>query len=405
MPIEFPITDPLLQFAVLISAVLLVQVALERVFVPGLLGLLLLGMLLGPGGAEVLPREPVVELLGQIGLIYIMFMAGLEIDLSVVRKHLGETLGFGSLAFLTSLLLGAGVGFALGFEWPSALLLGTLLSSHTLVSYPILKRLQLLGRRPVVAALGGTVLTDTLALVLLAILLQLGGGGDDGRPDQWWMPLLLLTALAALSLTGLPKLARAVFRREWVTPAEKALFALFALLALASTAELIGTEKILGAFLAGLCLNRVLAENEDTRQHVEFVGRMLFVPIFFVSTGMLLELEVVFGEARVWGIAALLCGVVVVGKAIAAWVIGARYGFSRNGRLMMLVLTMPQAAATLAITVAGQQVGLLEAEVVDAVIIVILLTCSAGPLLTRWIGDRMRARAAPDDGPVNTPTA
>jgi len=402
MPFEFPITDPLLQFAMLVSAVLLVQVALERVFVPGLLGLLLLGMLLGPGGAGVLPSEPVVELLGQIGLIYIMFMAGLEIDLSVVRKHLGETFGFGSLAFLTTLLLGAGVGFALGFDWPAALLLGTLLSSHTLVAYPMLKQMELLGRRPVVAALGGTVLTDTLALVLLAVLLQLGGG-DDGGVGQWWLPLLLLAVLSGLSMALLPAASRAVFRRGWVTPAEKALFALFVLLALASIAELIGTEKILGAFLAGLCLNKVLAENEDTRQHIAFVGRMLFIPFFFVSTGMLLELDVVLGEARVWGIAGLLCAVVVTGKATAAWLIGARYGFSRNGRLMMLVLTMPQAAATLAITVAGQRVGLLDAEVVDAVIIVILLTCSAGPLLTRWIGGRMRADAADDDEAVNEP--
>jgi Kef-type K+ transport system membrane component KefB len=387
---ELPITDPLLQFTLLITVVLIVQVALERLFVPALLGLLLVGMLLGPGGAEVLPREPVVGLLGSIGLVYIMFMAGLEIDLSVVRKHKAETFGFGALAFVFSLLLGAGAGLILGFSPAAALMLGTLLSSHTLVAYPILKRLQLLGARPAVAAIGGTVLTDTLALLLLAVLLQTAGSGESGA-GQWWLPLLLLAGLVLVSVAVFPLLARTIFQREWVTPAEKTLFVLFVLLLLSSVAELIGTEKILGAFLAGLCLNKVLGEHEDTRCHVEFVGRMLFMPFFFVATGMLLELDVLLGQWRIWGIAAVLCLVVVVGKAGAAWVVGARYGYGVDGRLLMLGLTMPQAAATLAITVAGRQVGLLDDTVVDAVIVVILLTCAAGPLLTGFVGRRMQA--------------
>ena len=408
MPFDLPITEPLLQFALLLAVVLFVQMALERVFVPGLLGLLLLGMVLGPDGAGVLPREPVVELFGQVGLIYIMFTAGLEIDLDVVRAHKGETFGFGALAFGCSLLLGSGLGLAMGFGWAPSLLLGTLLSSHTLVAYPILKRQQLLGKRPAVAAIGGTVLTDTLALVLLAVLLQVGAGeGAQGESEHasgsWWQPLLWLALLAGVAITLLPKLARSVFRRDWMTPAEKSLFALLALLVLATAAELIGTEKILGGFLAGLCLNRVLAEHEQTRRHVEFVGRMLFIPVFFVSTGMMLEVGVVFGEWRVWGVALMLCGVVVVGKAVAAWVIGAKYGYSREGRLLMLGLTVPQAAATMAITVAGREVGLLEPWLVDTVIIVILLTCSAGPLLTGWIARRMHAHDEEDRSAVNEP--
>lgn len=416
MPFELPISEPLLQLALLLAVVLLVQVALERVFVPGLLGLLLVGMLLGPDGAGVLPREPVVELFGRIGLIYIMFTAGLEIDLDTVAEHKGETLGFGVLAFGASLLAGAGLGMALGYDWPAALLLGTLLSSHTLVAYPILKRKGLLGKRPAVAAIGGTVLTDTLALIGLVLLMQTAGGdgsGGDGAGGHgagahgagdgpWWQPLALLAGLALAAITLLPRLARATFARDWVTPAEKALFALLALVVLAAAAELIGTEEILGGFIAGLSLNRVLAERPQTRKHVEFVGRMLFIPVFFVSTGMLLELSV-FGNWSVWGTALMLCAVVVVGKSTAAWVIGARYGYSRDGRLLMVGLTLPQAAATLAITVAGNEAGLLDDAVVDAVIVVILLTCAAGPLLTGWTGSRLRAHEHDDSGAVNEP--
>jgi Kef-type K+ transport system membrane component KefB len=194
-----------------------------------------------------------------------------------------------------------------------------------------------------------------------------------------------------------------LFRREWVTPAEKTLFALFVLLTLASITKLIGTEMILGAFLAGLCLNQVLAQHEDTRRHVEFVGRMLFIPVFFVSTGMQLELAVVLGSIKVWSTAGLLCLVVVAGKASAAWIIGARYDYPRHGRLLMLGLTIPQAAATLAITMAGHEVGLLDDTLVDAVIILILLTCAAGPLLTAYAAKRLDPRREAASGAVNEP--
>jgi Kef-type K+ transport system membrane component KefB len=405
VPVDLPIADPLLQFTLLITAVLLVQVALERVFIPGLLGLLLIGMLIGPGGGGLLPHEPVVRLLGDIGLVYIMFVAGLEIDLKVVRRHKAETFGFGGLAFLVSMLLGVGTGFALGYGFGASALIGVLLSSHTLVAYPILKQFQLLKIRPAVAAVGGTVLTDALALLLLAVVLQLaaGDGAGHGPFEQWWPPLLLLFALTGVSVAVLPRLARVLFRREWVTPAEKTLFALFVLLTLASITKLIGTEMILGAFLAGLCLNQVLAQHEDTRRHVEFVGRMLFIPVFFVSTGMQLELAVVLGSIKVWSTAGLLCLVVVAGKASAAWIIGARYDYPRHGRLLMLGLTIPQAAATLAITMAGHEVGLLNDTLVDAVIILILLTCAAGPLLTAYAAKRLDPRREAASGAVNEP--
>jgi Kef-type K+ transport system membrane component KefB len=403
--VELPITDPLLQFTLLITLVLVVQIALERVFIPGLLGLLVIGMLIGPGGAGVLPHAPVVSLLGDIGLVYIMFVAGLEIDLEVVRRHKAETFGFGALAFLISMILGAGAGFALGYGLGASALIGVLLSSHTLVAYPILKRFDLLKARPAVAAVGGTVLTDTLALLLLAVVLQVaaGAGAGHGPFEQWWPPLLLLVALAGVAIAVLPRLAHLLFRRTWVTPAEKSLFALFVLLALASTTKLIGTEMILGAFLAGLCLNQVLAQHEDTRRHVEFVGRMLFIPVFFVSTGMQLELAVVLGSITVWAVAGVLCLVVVVGKASAAWIIGARYGYPPQGRLLMLGLTMPQAAATLAITMAGREVGLLDDALVDAVIILILLTCAAGPLLTAHAAKRLDPEREAATGAVNEP--
>jgi Kef-type K+ transport system membrane component KefB len=388
-----PIEDPVLQFTVLVLAALVAQLTVERVHLPGLLGLLVLGMLLGPGGFEVMTREPVVDFLGPIGLIYVMFLAGLEIDLDVARDHAAEAVGFGLLAFVLSFVPAAAVAFlVLDFEARGALLLGALLSSHTLLAYPIVERLGLLERVSVVTAIGGTLLTDTLALVLLAIVVSSVEAGGAG----WIAPLGLLAGIAAIALLVVPRLSRAVFRRPTITRAEKALFVLVVLLVIASATEITGTEEVLGAFLAGIALNRSLAQREELREHLEFVGRMLFIPFFFVYTGMLLELEQLL-QPRIFLLSGLLLLFVVSGKTAAAWIIGARYHYPWRDRLLMAGLTTPQAAATLAITVTGSQAGLLDAEVVDAVVLLIFVTCLVGPVLTMRVGERISAEGD-DDG-------
>jgi Kef-type K+ transport system membrane component KefB len=387
---NMPIEDPILQFTVLLTAALIVRLTVERLHLPGLVGLLVMGMLLGPGGTAVLPREPVVELLGDVGLIYLMFVAGLEIDLDIVRENRRETMLFGVLAFSCSLLPAVAAGLLMGYPLKAALLLGTLLSSHTLLAYPIIERLGLLHRRSVVTGIGGTLVTDTLALVLLAIVIQTAGvENSDGGGWQWLVPLVLLASIVGASLWAVPRFSRYFFRRAWITGPEKALYVLVVLLLLATAAELIGTEKILGAFLAGVCLNRALAEREELRGHLEFAGRLLFIPFFFVSTGMRLELEIFTGEWSVWLLAALLLALVVLGKATASWLIGVWYGYTRRDRLLLIGLTIPQAAATLAVTLTAREAGLFEEQMMDAVILLIFVTCLGGPLLTKYAGKRL----------------
>lgn len=382
-----PIDDPVLQFTVLVSAALIAQLTVERAHMPGLLGLLVLGMVIGPGGLEIMPREPVVHFLGHVGLVYVMFLAGLEIDLDTAREHAGEAISFGGLAFVCSLVPTTAVAvFILDFDFAAGLLLGALISSHTLLAYPVIERLGLLDRLPVVVAIGGTLLTDTAALVLLAVVISTVEPGAFG----WVAPLGLLALLSLLALWGVPRVSRAFFRHERATSAEKALFALVVLMVLSSLTELIGTGEVLGAFLAGVALNRVLARRDVLREHIEFVGRMLFIPFFFVYTGMLLELDQML-RPDIFLLTALLLAFVVGGKAAAVWIIGMRHGYSRADRLLMIGLTTPQAAATLAITITGSEAGLLDARVVDAVVLLIFLTCLAGPILTASVGERIRA--------------
>jgi len=273
----------------------------------------------------------------------------------------------------------------LGFDLAAAVLLGALISSHTLLVYPIIERLGLLRRVPVVAAIGGTLLTDTLALVLLAVVISTMEPGALG----WLPPLALLAVIAAASLWGLPRLGRFVFRQPSVSSAEKALFALVVLLVLSSATALTGTDEVLGAFVAGVSLNGALARREELREHIEFVGRMLFIPFFFVYTGMLLELGQILRPGLLL-VAGLLLALLVVGKGVAAWGVGALHGYSRASRLLMVGMTTPQAAATLAITITASEAGILDDHVVDAVVLLIFVTCLVGPLVTSFTGERVR---------------
>jgi Kef-type K+ transport system membrane component KefB len=382
--LELPLAEPILQFTAIVALALIVQLAFERVHLPGLIGLLAIGALLGPGGWHVLPHEEFVQLLGVVGLVYVMFTAGLEIDLDIVRSRRRETVVFGLLAFVLSSAPAMGAGLWLGFSFRAAILMGAVISSHTLLAYPIIERLGLLHRPSVVAAIGGTLLTDTLALIVLAMVLPAQGG--------WVLPMVLLALLAGGSLWLVPRMSRWFLDYFQTGRAQKALFILAVLLVLSAATEMIGTHEILGAFLAGVCLNRVLHERNELREHVEFAGRMLFIPFFFVSTGMLLELDVFVGRGDVWLTAGLLTALVVFGKTAASWTAGRRYGYPIRDRLVMTGLTLPQAAATLAVTVTGQQAGLFPEDFVDAVILLIFVTCLAGPLLTRFAGRGLQTR-------------
>lgn len=384
-----PLDDVVYQFGFVIVAALLVMLGLEKSRIPGIVGLLILGILIGPDGFGVLPEESAVSILGPVGLLYIMFVAGLEIDLGKVRERPNEAAVFGTTAFLVTLVPVVAIGFVMGLDPAGALLLGAALSSHTLVSYPMLVRKNLNRRRAIVAATGGTLLTDTTALLLLVVTIQFAGE-EGGHFLGALVPILLLLALAAGAIWLVPRLAQRVMNSEVVTLAEKALFALAILMVLAIVADAIGTKDILGAFLAGLVLNRTLHQYPNTLSHLEFVGRMLLVPLFFIETGTRLEIAVIFGSLEIWLIAAVLAAVIIAAKSAASWWSARHYGYGSGDLLAMAGLSFPQAAATLAIVITGQEMGLLGADIVDAVIIVILMTCLVGPLLTLYATSKMK---------------
>lgn len=382
---ELSVDDVIIQFSVVVAAALAVQMAFEQTRVPGLIGLILLGMAIGPGGAAILPEGPVVELFGSIGLLYIMFVAGVEIDLDQVRKRKIEAAAFGGMAFALTFVAAVAAGWLFGLGVWGALLLGAALSSHTLVAYPMVNSLGLSHRRPIVAATGGTLLTDTASLLVLVIVVR----AAEGRGGwSWLMPIASLAGLAGVALLAVPRLAQRVLSSETYDLPEKALFLLAILLVLSVLADMIGTEDILGAFLAGVCLNRALQQRDDLKQHIEFVGRMLFLPFFFVDTGMRLELTALL-DSSTWLMAIVLVAVILVTKGLAAGATMRLFGYSKIEGLAVASLSFPQAAATLAVVVIGVELDLVDRATADAIIIVIFVTCLVGPLLTRYAAHQM----------------
>ncbi|HEV7344457.1 MAG TPA: cation:proton antiporter [Devosia sp.] len=394
MSLSLPIEDLVLEFTVLVLAALLVQLAFRKLPVPALIGLLLVGMLIGPGAVNILSPDQAVELLGSVGLLYIMFMAGLEIDLDVVRQHKREAATFGGLALVLSFALAFGLGLFLELGWAGAALLAAAISSHTLIAYPMIERMDLVHERPMVAAVGGTLLTDTVALIVLIVVLQISG--SEGGAFGWVWPIVSFAVVAAVALFAVPRLTRWVLDTLGTTRAESALFVLGILVLLATIAHQVGAEDILGAFLAGICLNRVLKGREELLEHLIFAGRMLFIPFFFIETGMQLRLEV-FTDPNVWRMAGLILLVILVGKTVAAWVTGHLFDYGRLARFVMIGLTIPQAAATLAVTTTASDAGLVSDELVDAIIIVIFLTCLAGAIAVRFAGQRLAGAHEQED--------
>lgn len=260
----------------------------ERLRLPGLVGLLLAGIILGENGLKLLnPESDTVKLLSDIGKVYLMFVAGLEIDLEQFRKTKNRSIGFGVLTFIVPLLTGILIGRLFNFSWNTSFLIGSLLASHTLLAYPIISHLGVIRNESVIVTIGATIFTDTGALLVLAICVGIHGGGFTSVS---LMGLLIGLAIYSIAIIfGLDWAGRVFFRRSGDEQGKQFLFILLALFIASVGDQVIGVEKIVGAFLAGLAINDVLGRS-PTREKVEFIGSVLFIPCFFVDMGLLIDL-------------------------------------------------------------------------------------------------------------------
>ncbi len=374
--------EPIVSFAILLAVILLVPPLFERLRLPGLVGLLVAGVVLGPNGLKLFDNtSDTMSLLSDIGLVYLMFVAGLEVELEQFQRTKLKSIGFGNYTFWVPLITGTAIGRLFNFDWNASFLIGSLLASHTLLAYPIVSRLGVVNNEAVTVTIGATIFTDIGALLVLAICV--GVHSRDFTPFRFAFLLGSLAIYTVVVLVGIQRLGRAVFARS-DEESKQFLFVLLALFLAAVGAQLIGVEKIVGAFLAGLAVNGVVGDGA-TKERIVFVGSVLFIPIFFVDMGLLINVPVFIQNltsVQSLGLTIAIVLGLIGSKFVAALLAKLTYGYTWREQIVMWSLSLPQVAATLAATLVGFRAGILSEDVLNSVIVLMLVTATLGPVLT-----------------------
>lgn len=386
-------SEPIVSFAILLAVILIVPLCFERLRMPGILGLLAAGVVLGPNGLDLLQSDSeTMTLLSDIGLVYLMFVAGLEIDLAQFQATKHRSIGFGIFTFLVPAITGTLVGQLFGFGWNASILIGSLFASHTLLAYPIVSRLGIITNEAVTVTIGATIFTDIGALLVLAICIGIHAGNFSTL--SFIALLLSLAIYSALILFGFSWLGRVFFRRSRDEEGNQFLFILLVVFISALGAQLIGVEKIVGAFLAGLAVNNVVGEG-PVKEKVLFVGSVLFIPIFFVDLGLLVNLPAFVSSLSSVGLTLTILVGLISSKFAAALLAKLVYRYSWREMVVMGSLSLPQVAATLAATLVGYKAGLLTEDVLNSVIVLMLVTATLGPLITARSAAKLTPAAEP----------
>ncbi|WP_067729533.1 cation:proton antiporter [Oceanobacillus damuensis] len=385
--LQFPIDEPVIIFAIAMVIFFLSPLLMNKLRIPGIVGPILAGVIIGPNGLNLLERDQTIVLLGTVGLLFIIFIAGLELDLDGFKKYRNRSILFGLLSFNIPLVLGTVVSLMLGYSLLASILIGSIVGSHTLLAYPIASRLGITRNKAVTTAVGGTLLTDTLALLILAVIT---GAAQGQLTYQFWIEMIIsLTVFVFIVLWGTPIISRWYFRNSLNDGVTNFTFVMVILFISACFAVLIDMQPIIGAFLAGLALNRFVLDHGTLMNRIRFIGNALFIPFFLLSVGMLMDLSVLFTDPKAWLVTIAILIAVFIGKWSASILISKIYRYTPTEREVIFGLTIPQAAATLASTLVGFEVGLLDQATVNGVIIMILITCFIGPYLVEKYGRKL----------------
>lgn len=388
----------LAKFAVCMMLIVIIPRLSRRVHLPEAVGLLLAGVLFGPHVLDIFPTQhPVLQFFAEVGMLLLMFFAGLEIDLSLFRQKIFRSLGFGVVTTTLPLLLGTLVTLWLGYDPLPAIVVGSLLSSHTMLGSTIVAKLGARSLEPMVVTTGATMVSDTLSLLVFAVCVPLYASGFSVSGIA--IQVIEIVVFVPLVLLGLGRAGAHLLRR--VENEEDTYFILmFGILAVtALLAEWINLPGIVGTFLAGLAVNAAV-KDKPAKGKLEFMGNTLFIPIFFIVTGLLIDpFEILRSINEDFLLAAGIIGALIAGKWIAADSCGRAFGYTTAARRTIWSLTLPQVAATLAATLvalktfnaAGQP--LLDSRMLNAVLIMVLVTAILGPVLTQRYAPRMLEEA------------
>lgn len=384
-----PVTDPVLIFAIVLLAIMAIPVLFRRTNIPPIVGMIVFGMIVGPHALHLLHESQVMELFGKVGLLYIMFLAGLELEFVEFKKNSRTSIVFGLLNFLVPFGLGYGASFyLLNFDFIAASLVGILLASNTLIAFPIASSLGLTKTSAVTTAVSGTVIADTLVLVFLAFLTTMLNG------EGGFISFIISFSIFSFAIFFLlPKLSSWFFRHVTLDGTTQYLFVFTMLFVSAFAAELAGAEPIIGAFFAGLALNRLIPHSSTLMNRIDFVGNSLFIPFFLISVGMLIRLDIFLSGYLLMVYAVVLLVLAIGGKWIAAFITKLIFKITNNEMQTIFGLTSARAAATLAVVLVGMRYGAISEDIFNATIILIMVSS----LFSSWHTQRYGKLLAIDE--------
>lgn len=389
---ELPLHSPVLVLTFILLVVFLMPSLFNKLRIPGIVGLILAGVLAGPNGFNILARDRSMELLGFVGLIYIMFLAGLEVNIFEFRKNRLRSLGFGALTFFIPFIMTTLVShWFIGYPMPKALLLASIFASHTLLVYPIVSKMGLAKTEPITITVGGTLITDIAALLVLALVI------DFERADESTNVITLLKLGAGLVFLGImtmwvfPKIARWFFRGVYSEGGSRFLFTLLIIFFSASIAELVGVEPIIGALLAGLALNPLIPDASTLKSRLDFTGNYIFIPFFLLSTGMLAKPQEFFSSWETMYITLTFTVIGISSKFLAAYVFQKLMGYTSAARNVMFSLSNARAAAALAVVMIGIKIELFGNVILNATIFFIVFSSLVSSFLAEYSSRKMAA--------------
>jgi len=382
---SLPLTNPVLKFLIILIIILIAPILLGKLKIPHILGLIIAGAIIGPNGFNLLLRDSGIILSGTAGLLYIMFLAGLEIDMAEFKRNSSKSLLFGMYTFLIPMILGILVSiYILHFPLVTSVLLASMFASHTLIAYPILSKFGVTKNRAVNIAVGGTMITDILALLVLAVIVGMHNGEVN---MQFWIKLSVSIILFGFIVLFLFPIIGRWFLKRYQDKVSQYIFVLAMVFLGAFMAELAGVEAIIGAFLSGLALNRLIPSTSPLMNRIEFVGNAIFIPFFLIGVGMLVNYRAFFTDFETIKVAAVMTITATTCKFLAAWLTQKSLNFSIDERRLIFGLSNAQAAATLAAvligynliigeTTDGEPIRLLGESILNGTIIMILITCT-----------------------------
>ena len=401
--ISLPLQNPVIIFSLILFIILFSPILLNRISIPPLIGLIIAGIIIGPNGLNFIARDASIDLFGTVGLLYIMFLSSMEMDVAEFKKNSGKSIVFGFYTFMIPMILGTLASYyVLHFNWLTSILLASMYASNTLITYPIVSKLGIAKNRAVNISIGGTILTTVGALVILAIIIGMSTG--EIGPGFWLKLTLSLLISTGIILLIFPIVGRWFFKR-YDDNVGQYIFVLGMVFLGAFLTQAGGIEPIVGAFMVGLALNKLIPNTSPLMNRIHFVGNALFIPFFLIGVGMLIDVRIFVSNTQTLLVAAVMTIVATGTKYIAAWLAQKTFRFSVEERGVIFGLTNAQAASTLAAVLVGfnvivgndelgEPIRLLNESVLNGTIIMILITCTIASFATQRSGQKLAMKEA-----------